>query len=104
MTNPLTYGDLDRFLRDEGFVVERRDSRTVVYALPTTDIFFAFPPREPTRAVDPFHLWSVRKMLVERGIVEERDFERWIGRVRFGDNGGAVRHKISATAGARNPR
>ena len=85
MAKPITYADLDRFLAQSGFAVERSGPATVVYSSPSTDVFFAFPRREPTREVDPFHLWSVRTMLVERGIVEEEDFEQWTCRVRFPD-------------------
>ena len=104
MANPITYGDLDQFLREAGFAVERRDAEAVVFALPKTDVFFAFPPREPDQPVDPFHLWSVRKMLVERGVVEEDAFEWWECRVRFGEESDEFIEAVSAGNGARRRR
>jgi hypothetical protein len=86
MANPVTYADLDRFLAEAGFRVTRPNQSTVLYKSQSTDVFFAFSPREPKQTVDPFHLWSVRKMLVERGIREEEDFERWLCQIRFSDD------------------
>lgn len=83
MSNAVTYADLDRLLGDAGLVARRPNDSRLVYLLPPDDILLIFPFRLPDQIVDPFHLAASRRMLVDRGLVEDEDFECWLCGVRF---------------------
>ena len=99
--NYATYGDLGRLLRRLGFasrhveVTHRNPNDAgdafgwVVQSLlderhgDDTNTFL--PPRSAGEPAEPRHLVPTRRQLIDRGQIEEAEFDRWLCGVRFGD-------------------
>ena len=79
--NPIFFTDLDRLLTGAGFVFERpARSHTLSTHAPSG----APPHWQPGDRAHPVHAVSVRRTLVDWGILELDDVERWLCTVRFG--------------------
>ena len=98
----VTYGDLDALLRRLGFTsrpieVTHRDpdnpGDTEGWVVPAVlyhnaaadDAMILLPPRPLDEPAEPQHLIPTRRQLIERGLIEEDEFERWLCAMRFGD-------------------
>ena len=117
----ITFADLDALLRRLGFSsrmvevaprglvdngsgdgADERRSRNpglpaVLYEnVSAEDALILLPRRPPDAPVEPQHLIPTRRQLIERGLIEEDEFERWLCAMRFGD----VRREPAATGAA----
>lgn len=105
----VTYADLDTLLRRLGFVSRQKNiSRpvvdaygtapkdgnvvlmtaarpAVVYREPESDTLIILPQRPLDAPVQPQHLIPTRRLLIEKGLIEDVDFERWLCAMRFGE-------------------
>ena len=59
----------------------------MVYDEVASNTVIILPPRPLDAPAEPQHLIPTRRQLVERGLIEDEDFERWLCAVRFGDAG-----------------
>jgi hypothetical protein len=79
--NGITYGELERLLRDWGFRLELA-APAPVFRHEAQDALVALPPYRPDEPVAAFHLAGIRKLLTERGLVEPAAFDRETQAVR----------------------
>jgi hypothetical protein len=75
-TNGVTFADLDRFLKRLGFTKPAVKGPQVVYEHPESDTFFLLRPHRPTEKAEKAVLVLVRKTLVEKGLIEQAEFEK----------------------------
>lgn len=80
-TSEITYGELEQLLRQWGFRLERT-APTSVFRHAVQDALVALPPYDPQERVAAFHLVGIRKLVTERGIVQQEAFDREIRAVR----------------------
>ena len=78
--NELTYGDLEQLLHQWGF--QREQTAPAVFRHRERDALVALPAFDPHEPVAAFHLASIRKLVIERGIVPEDAFNRETRAVR----------------------
>lgn len=71
----------------------------MVYNDVSTGTLIILPRRPLDTPAEPQHLIPTRRQLVERGLIEEEDFDRWLCAMRFGDLG-----REPATVGAADGR
>jgi predicted RNA binding protein YcfA (HicA-like mRNA interferase family) len=69
----MSYGALERILLQLGFERVATKGPQVVYRHPESDSLVMLPPGEPTDMLDEIHTVTVRRFLVERGLVEDAD-------------------------------
>ena len=74
----VTFADLDRLLLGAGFDVERPAPTHILYSYPNANVVILLPPRSPDDTAEPFHVASVRRTLVDHGLLTEDDFEDWL--------------------------
>ena len=110
-TRSVTYADLDALLRQLGMTVrpferarlpgERSDRRPIphgddhplsvrsnsalVYDHPMSATRVLLPRRPFSEQVQPQHLIPTRRVLVEKGLIGEEEFDRWLCATRFGE-------------------
>jgi hypothetical protein len=77
----ITYGELEQLLRQWGFRLER-PSPVSIFRHPAQDALAALPPYDTREHVAAFHLAGIRKLLTQRGIVEQDVFDRETRAVR----------------------
>jgi hypothetical protein len=80
-TSGITYGELERLLRQWGFQLER-STPVMIFQHQSQDALVALPPYRPEDPVAAFHLAGVRKLLTERGIVQRDAFDQETRAVR----------------------
>src|SRR5262245_31728354 len=97
--NPVTYADLDQFLRRYKSDPRPVPLNHVTYVDPKQEPIFVFPVLPPSESVWPHHLASVRRWLLETGLASQDEYDRWLCAVRFGDL-----CREPATAGATDGR
>jgi hypothetical protein len=78
MDSTITYGELDSLLGRLGFVPVSTSGPQKVFENPAFDALVVLPPAGADESVRPHHLVSVRKLVVEKGIVDSDTFERLI--------------------------
>ena len=76
MHNALTYADLDALLRQLGFAPVSTAGTQKVFENPSVNAIIILPPYAPNEPVRPHHLVTVRKTVVENGLIDEDAFER----------------------------
>lgn len=77
--NPLTYADLDSLLHHLGFASVTSTGAQRVYENALRGAVVVLPPWEADAPVRPHHLAAVRRIVVEKGVAEEADFDRLMG-------------------------
>ena len=82
--NPIFFTDLDRLLSGVGFVCERPAHTHTLYTHAPSEALLMLPNWKPGDLAQPFHVAVVRRTLVDWGILDEDDVERWLCAVRFG--------------------
>lgn len=108
----VTYADLDSLLRRLGFNARpvdvpfleppvatngaeapRRSSNAelpprpaLIYEDTRGDTMILLPHRPSSDPVQPQHLIPTRRLLLERGLIDEDDFDRWLCQVQFPDD------------------
>lgn len=109
MQRNVTYADLDALLQRLGLVSRQKDVSlpivdgrrngskdgnegpaaparpAVIYEDAVTDTFIILPRRPLDEPVQPQHLVPTRRLLIEKGLIEETDFEQWLCAMRFGE-------------------
>jgi hypothetical protein len=76
MHNALTYADLDALLRQWGFAPVSTAGTQRVFENASLNAIIILPPYATNEPVRPHHLVTVRKTVVENGIIDEDAFER----------------------------
>jgi hypothetical protein len=81
-TEKITYAQLERLLNNIGYrqVPSPPDAR--VFAYPEYDAVSVLPCADETEWARPHHLITLRKVAVERGIVDDKTFEKLLNEVR----------------------
>lgn len=74
MIKNITYAQFDTVLRKLGFEKRELKSGHIAYAHRETETLLTMPPMEAEVRVQPGHLLTARKMIVDRGIAEEDTF------------------------------
>jgi hypothetical protein len=74
MTRNVTYAHLDAVLRKLGFEKRQLKSGHIGYAHRESETLITMPPMEADARVQPGHLITARKMIVDRGIADEDTF------------------------------
>ena len=97
MAKPIAFTDLDRLLVATGFTCERPAHTHTLYTHSPTGKVVLLPAWQPGDVALPHHLVAVRRFLVDWGILDEEEFERWLCTVGFGTD-----CREPAAAGARN--
>jgi hypothetical protein len=75
MSEKITFGDLHRILKEQGFVQAPKNGPYVVFKHEASGALQAFRSHRTTEVADPMTLASVRKTLVEFGFMEENAFQ-----------------------------
>ena|SRR5687768_6899150 len=94
MAPHVTYADLDRLLVGKGFVRRSLPDRHVAYLDQAEEPVFVFPDLPLDQSVRPVHLATVRRWLIELGLNEPDEMERWLCQFGVGDRG---RTPVAAT-------
>jgi hypothetical protein len=76
ITSSVTYGDLYRLLVQLDFVDVSRECPWKAYRHGATDTLILLANREPELPARPADLVSVRRHVVDNGLVDQREFER----------------------------
>ncbi len=76
ITRNVSYGELYRLLARLHFVDVSSEHRWEAYRQGDTDIVILLANREPDMPVRPADLVSVRRHLVDNGVLDQREFER----------------------------
>ena len=74
MIKNVTYAQLDAVLRKLGFERRQLKSGHIAYAHQQSETLITMPPMEFDARVQPGHLITARKMVVDRGIADEDTF------------------------------
>lgn len=72
----ITYGELDSLLGRLGFVPVSTSGPQKVFENPAFDALVVLPPAGADELVRPHHLVAVRKLLIEKGIIDEDAYDR----------------------------
>jgi hypothetical protein len=76
ISRSVSYGELYRLLAQLRFVDVSSESRWKAYRQGGTDIMILLANREPGLPARPADLASVRRHLVDNGVLSQREFER----------------------------
>jgi hypothetical protein len=76
MNDLITFGALDKLLKSLRFTRTVVSDSSVAYEHRPSDTLLALRPQPPAEEADPRTLIIVRKMLVERGLIEPDAFEK----------------------------
>lgn len=78
MTKRLTYGDLERALKELGFHAKPIDSSHQLFEHAATSAGFVMPNDRAEDVVRPSDFVKVRRTLIENGIIEGEAFDRML--------------------------
>jgi hypothetical protein len=73
----LTFAELRSFLIDLGFS-EIVEPKRIAFTNPTTEMFFLFRIYRPKEMVHPRDILLFRRQLVDNGLIEESDLDRFL--------------------------
>jgi predicted RNA binding protein YcfA (HicA-like mRNA interferase family) len=76
MNNAVNYEELEAVLRQLGFQSVRSSGPQKVFENAAFDAVIVLPPSSAAEPVRPHHLTTVRKLVVEKGIVEGEVFDQ----------------------------
>lgn len=83
--DPIDTATDDDSSRDAAGTTPPRTRPAVVYQDAATDTLIILPPRPLDEPAQPQHVFPTRRHLVEKGLIKEVDFERWVCGMRFGE-------------------
>jgi hypothetical protein len=81
MTEAITFADLEKLLLKLNFVVRPTSGHHRVFEYIPLGTVLVFPPYQPTDIVQPMHLISTRKTLVENGLISLAAFEGFLEKI-----------------------
>lgn len=75
-TEPVRFSDLRQLLLDLGFREVRVPGSYIAFEHAASGALFTYPEYRPEDLVHPVYVSVARKHLDERGILDEKDFDR----------------------------
>ena len=70
-----TYCELEQMLQEMGFVPILTTGTHRPYRHPETDTVVVLPDHDDTESVVPIQMVAIRRTVLERGVIEEDDFD-----------------------------
>jgi hypothetical protein len=77
-SNRIRFGDLEAFLARVGLTHVPSTGPQRVWVHPPSELVIVLPPRDPEDDIGPAHLLAARKHLVDRGVIREETFDRFL--------------------------
>jgi hypothetical protein len=81
MTEAITFADLEKLLLKLNFVARSTSGTHKVFEYLPLGTVLVFPPYQPQETVRPIHLISVRKTLVENGLISVAAFDGFLEKI-----------------------
>jgi predicted RNA binding protein YcfA (HicA-like mRNA interferase family) len=78
MTEAITFADLEKLLLKLSFVARATSGTHKVFEYAPLGTVLVFPPYQPKDLVQPIHLISTRKTLVENGLISIAAFDGFL--------------------------
>lgn len=76
MSKAITFGALEKILLDAGFTYKRKPGSHVFFRHPDFDATLVLPTIRRNERVSPAHMAAVRKTLIDKGVLDETQFDK----------------------------